>query len=187
MLTKVLLIVALLIVVPTSNCQSRVPERGRLMDRWETEHDGFKIRVTEYEEKNPTVLTSFFYVFESVPVGENHWSEVMTFVHTDDVGLLKDQVRFGDDRIAYFCIAWKYAVTTDGGRTWSQWDAEKELPDCNYCNYQLIRDVKLHIDGTGRMMLDRGAMRSLEFTNKMAATVHADLVGDLFNTEECPL
>jgi hypothetical protein len=89
-----------------------------------------------------------------MPVGENHWSEVMTFVHTDDVGLLKDQVRFVDDRIAYFFIAWKYAVTTDGGRTWSQWDAEKELPDCNYCNYQLIRDVKLHIDGTGRMMLD---------------------------------
>jgi hypothetical protein len=68
MLTKVLLIVALLIVVPTSNCQSRVPERGRLMDRWETEHNGFKIRVTEYEEKNPTVLTSFFMSSSQCPL-----------------------------------------------------------------------------------------------------------------------
>ena len=78
----------------------------------------------------------------------------MTIVHPDSIPLPKDQVRFVGDKTAYVFMGWMYAVTTDGGRTWSVWDAEKELPNCTYCNYKLIRDVQLKPDGAGRMILN---------------------------------
>jgi hypothetical protein len=125
------------------------------MGRWETEHNGFRIRITEYQQNRPTLLYYFYYVFESMPVGASEWSEVMTFTDTDDVPIPSNQVRFvDDDRIAFFFMGWMYAVTTDGGRTWSLWNADKELPNCKYCNYHLIRDVQITPGGTGRMVLD---------------------------------
>jgi hypothetical protein len=124
------------------------------MVQWETEHGGLRIRITEYQQKEPSFLHYFFYVFESMPVSANNWSEVMTFVHTDDVGLPKDQVRFVSNDVGYVFMGWMYAVTTDGGLTWSVWDAPRDLPNCQCGNYQLIRDVQLTADGVGTMILN---------------------------------
>jgi hypothetical protein len=42
----------------------------------------------------------------------------------------------------------KFAVTTDGGMTWSVWDAVKNLPDCAD-----IKDVQIEPSGDGIMQL----------------------------------
>ena len=61
-------------------------------------------------------------------------------------------MRFVDEQVGYLFAGWKYTVTTDGGATWSVWDAEKVWPEwC--CNYGLIEDVQLNSDGTGMMTL----------------------------------
>jgi hypothetical protein len=48
------------------------------MDKWEASGQKFKIRVTQYEEKNPVMLTHFFYVFDSSSVGSNEWHGTMS-------------------------------------------------------------------------------------------------------------
>ena len=60
---------------------------------------------------------------------------------------------FVGEQVGYLFMGWVYAVTTDGGRTWSVWDASKELPQWR-TNYRLIEDVTLGADGTGKMLLN---------------------------------
>jgi len=149
---RLFLAVALVMIIFQS-CHPAEEGRGPLRDKWELENKGFRIRITEYEEKHPAFLTHFYYVFESMPAGESRWREVMTFEHDDDVSM-RDQVRFVDDRIAYAFMGWIYAVTTDGGGTWSVWDAAKDLRNWECCNYRLIRAVQVAADGQGTMTLN---------------------------------
>jgi hypothetical protein len=86
---RLFLAVALVMIIFQS-CRPAEEGRGPLVDKWELENKGFRIRVTEYEEKHPVVVTRFHYVFESMPAGESRWREVMTFVHDDDVSM-RDQ------------------------------------------------------------------------------------------------
>jgi hypothetical protein len=46
----------------------------------------------------------------------------------DDPKIPVDQVRYVGD-IGYVFMGFMYAVTTDAGKTWSVWSAEKDLPD----------------------------------------------------------
>jgi len=46
-----------------------------------------------------------------------------------------------------------YAFTIDGGRIWSVWDAAKDLPLWQCCNYGLIAHVDIQADGNGTMTL----------------------------------
>ena len=50
-------------------------------------------------------------------------------------------------------MGWKFAATTDGGGSWSVWDAETDLPKWRCCNYKLIQDVHLEVTGKGTMTL----------------------------------
>src|ERR1700682_1816640 len=98
---KIVVTMALmLLIVPSSNCQSPAG-RGPLIERWEIENNGLRVRITEYREKRPTFFYEFYYVFESMPAGANEWSEVMTVKFPDDIPLPKDQVRFVNDKTAY--------------------------------------------------------------------------------------
>ena len=73
-------------------------------------------------------------------------------LHDDAIPIPREQIRRATDRIGYFFIGWVYAVTTDGGETWHVWDARKDLPNWQCCNYRLIRDVTLQEDGSGIML-----------------------------------
>jgi len=88
-----------------------------------------------------------------MPAGGSEWREVMAFKHDDDVSM-HDQVRFVDEGIAYGFMGWMYAVTTDGGKNWFIWSAERGLPNWECCNYRLIADVSMAKDGTGLMKLN---------------------------------
>jgi hypothetical protein len=55
--------------------------------------------------------------------------------------------------VAYLHVGWVYAVTEDGGRNWSVWDAREDLVGWECCNYRLIEHVELEESGTGRMYL----------------------------------
>lgn len=132
---------------------SRGQHRGAVLENWQTENKTFKIRVTSYEEKGANV-NGAYYVFESGAVSTNSWREIVTFRHDDQPRIPADQVRFVNDQIGYLFMGWIYAVTTDSGVSWSVWDATKDLPDWQCCNYRLIRGVKLAADGKGTMTLN---------------------------------
>lgn len=131
--------------------QTRV--RGAVLEKWETENRGIKIRVTSYEETGANV-NGAYYQFESAPSGSNDWREIITFRDDEQPKIPSDQVRFVNDRIGYIFMGWVYAVTTDGGASWSVWDATHDLPNWQCCNYKLIQDVMITEQGNGVMRLN---------------------------------
>jgi hypothetical protein len=131
---------------------NRGGERGEVFDKWETANQSFKIRVTEYAEKNPVVLTHFFYVFEVFPAGSDGWHKITAVRTDDDIPIPRESVRFVNVKTGYFFMSSKYAVTTDTGHTWTVLDAEKDLPDWQ-TNGTYIKEVQIAPDGSGTMTL----------------------------------
>jgi len=122
------------------------------LETWLTENKAFRIRVTSYEEKDANV-SGTYYVFESTPKGSTAWHEIMTLRHDDRPDLPKDKIRFLNDETGYLFMEWIYAVTTDGGHSWSVWDATRDVPDWQWSKYGVIKDVLIDADGSGTMML----------------------------------
>lgn len=143
------------------------PKRGEIIERWQSGNDAFKIRVTAYSE-TPSLpgLGGAYYVFESANVGSDNWGEVFTFRHDTPVEIPREHVRLVSGQVGYTFMGWMYAVTTDGGASWSVWDARKDLPHWECCNYNLIKEVDVAPSGAGTMILNplptrRGEVPSL--------------------------
>lgn len=129
------------------------PRVGALVETWKTSNGTIQIRVDQHNEENGGFVPGAYYVFRSAPAGSDAWRDIMTFRHDDPVPIPRDQVRFVNDRVAFVFMGWMYAVTADGGATWSVWDAGNDLPNWQCCNYRLITNVHLNADGTGTMTL----------------------------------
>lgn len=134
----------------TPSCASA--SRGNRLESWQTANNSFKVRVTSYEERG-AFLPGTYYVFESGQVGTDLWREFMVLRHDDRPVLPTDQIRFVNERIGFAFMGWMYAVTTDGGKNWSVWDATKDVPDWQWSKYGAISDVRIEADGTGKMTL----------------------------------
>src|SRR5262245_304660 len=126
-------------------------KRGKVVEHWQAAGRSLEIRAIVYEETG-VYLSGTFYDFDARRVGSDQWTRVMSFRHDDRPSIPHD-VHFVDDRTTYFFMGWMYAVTIDGGRTWSVWDASKDLPSWQCCNYGLIARVDLQADGIGTMTL----------------------------------
>jgi hypothetical protein len=138
------------------------PYRAEITDTFEKTNNVFRIRVNQHAEKGLGFVPGAYYVFQFAEVASNDWQEIMTFRHDDPVEIPRDQVRFVNDQTGYVFMGWMYAVTTDGGRTWSVWNAQQDLPKWDCCNYRLVEDVELSSDGAGRMKIDTIAGRQGE-------------------------
>lgn len=125
----------------------------KVNEAWETHNKTFKISVTAYAEENGGFVAGAYYVFRSAKVNSDVWTDIMRFRHDDPVAIPRDQIHFVNDEVAYVFMGWMYAVTTDSGSTWSVWDARKDLPGWQCCNYILIKSVLLEQDGAGTMQL----------------------------------
>ncbi|HBB87808.1 MAG TPA: hypothetical protein DC047_09355 [Blastocatellia bacterium] len=128
-------------------------QQKKINETWETTNDRFKIGVTAYAEEKGGFAGGSNYVFTSAKVGSDDWKEFMTFRHDDPIPIPRQQIHFVNDKIAYVFIGWMYAVTTDGGSSWSVWNAENDLPGWRCCNYGLIQDLRVEPDGVGKMKL----------------------------------
>jgi len=123
------------------------------VETWQTGNSGFEVRVAAYSEKH-AVVAGGYYVFSSKPSGVESWQEFATFRHDDPIPIRREQVRLLNDRTGFVFMGWMYAVTTDGGRTWSVWNAQHDLANWQCCNYELIKHIQLQLDGIGEMTMD---------------------------------
>jgi hypothetical protein len=139
------------------------PRMGDITESFETSNHTFRLRVDRHAEVGG-FLNGAYYVFRSAPVGSDSWHDIMTFRHDDPNPIPRDQVRFVNERVGFVFMGWMYAVSTDGGVTWSVWDAHRDLKS-QCCNYGLVQDVHLEPEGTGTMTLhvipDRGEVPKL--------------------------
>jgi photosystem II stability/assembly factor-like uncharacterized protein len=144
--------VALFVLALTISLLSQGCREPKTFDTWEVANSKFRIKVVAQEEGG--WVGGARYLFQSASAESNDWHEIMQFRHDDPVLIPREQVHFINDQTAYAFMGWTYAVTTDGGKTWSVWTAERDLPNWQCCNYKLIRDVQLAADGTGKMIFN---------------------------------
>jgi hypothetical protein len=57
-----------------------------------------------------------------------------------------------NDQVGYVFMVYEYAVTVDGGRSWSTWYAVKDLPDWRHSR-PAIQEVTVEQNGSGSMKL----------------------------------
>ena len=142
------------VLAGTLSAFSCASSRGKVEETWETSKNSFRLRVTAYAEENGGFVAGRYYVFQSAQSGSNAWHEIMTFRHDDPIPIPRDQVRFVNDRIAYVFMGWMYAISTNGGQSWSIWNALTDLPNWKCCNYGLIQDIRIDSGGGGTMTLN---------------------------------
>ena len=149
---RILPVVVTLVAFAFSSCNSG-PHMGDKVESFETSNQMFKVRVDMHSEVGGfmPVVGGAYYVFRSAPDGSDAWHDIMTFRHDDPIPIRRDQIRFVTDRVGFAFMGWMFASTSDGGATWSVWDARADSKWC--CNYELIQDVRLEPDGTGTMTL----------------------------------
>ena len=129
------------------------PYMGGISESWETSNPTFRLRIDRHTEEDAWVGGAY-YVFQSAPSGSESWHKIMTFRHDDPNPIPRDQVRFVNDQVAFVFMGWMYAVTNNGGRSWFVWNAERDLPNWDCCNYRLIATVNIEASGTGTMILN---------------------------------
>ena len=114
----------------------------------------FTVRISAYPEKNGGFVAGAYYRFESPSSDRKDWVTVMQFRHDDPVPIPRENVKFLNSDTAFVFMGWKYAVTTDGGKHWHVWNAEKDLAGWSCCNYGLIQQLELSQNGNGKMILN---------------------------------
>lgn len=131
-----------------------IPSRSRnVLETWQTLDSVIKIRVMAYSLSG-VEPSGIYYTFESPEPESNLWRSIMTFRQDQRIPIPRDQVRIVNAQIGYVFMGFMYAVTTDGGRTWSAWDAETDLPNFEP-NTEFIQDVSVAEDGLGVMKLKK--------------------------------
>ena len=121
--------------------------KRHIIDAFRVEHNSLSIKVDTYEllRGEPRGV---YYSFENA---EN--SLIVTVRLDKQVPIPRSQIRFVNDNAAYVFMGWKFAATADGGRTWSVWNAEVDLPQWRCCDEDLIEDVSIAPSGNGKMLL----------------------------------
>lgn len=124
---------------------------GGVVEEWEASNQTFKLRV----ERRPELHTlRYHYIFQARPDESGPWVEILSHVQDDPDPIPRAQVRFVGDTIGYFFIGPRYAVTTDGGRTWSVFDVKKDSSfGRDNPGRSWIDNVRVTADGNGVMTL----------------------------------
>ena len=134
--------------------------------------DAFDIKAERKLEKCSFVPGAYF-VFSSRQGSSENWREIMTFRHDDPTNITDKNIQIVNNKIAFVFTGWKAAVTSDAGKTWNLWDAEKDIPNWKGVNYGLIEEIRMSENGEGIMTLnpipDRNEPKQL-FTSDFGRT-----------------
>ena len=93
------------------------PYMGGITESWETSNQTFKLRIDRHSEENAFVGGAY-YVFQSASIGSDNWREIFTARHDDPNPIPRENLQFVNPQIGFVFFGPKYAVTTDGGRSW---------------------------------------------------------------------
>lgn len=148
-------IVPILFVLSLSACGLLKPNIGKVIETWQAENQNLKLRIVMRQE-NCFAVCGAYYTFLSAPVGSDSWREIFTTHHDDPDPIPRENVRFINSQIAYVFFGPKYAVTTDAGKSWVEWDAWEANKSIRFAEYRLypsIVEVSVTSDGRGKMRL----------------------------------
>ncbi|MDQ3633121.1 MAG: hypothetical protein M3405_01230 [Acidobacteriota bacterium] len=118
-------------------------------------NDNYLIRVNGYAGKG-LASGMGFYTYESINKKSNSETEIFTFIFDGIIYIKKENIIIKNENLAYFWMSWKFAVTDDGGKTWSVWNG-KDYDEFD-SNYGLIEKVEIDENGNGKMFFNQRAI-----------------------------
>lgn len=113
----------------------------------------FDVKVERRLEKC-SFVPGAYYIFSSRQENSNNWREIMTFRHDDPIDVSDENIHIINDKIAFVFMGWKAAVTSDGGKNWNLWNAEKDIQNWQCCNYGMIEKLRISENGEGIMIFN---------------------------------
>lgn len=128
---------------------------GEEFATFQKENSTFVLRVTALTEKTFffQTLSGAYYIFETKAKNEADWREIMVFRDDDPLPINEHSIQFLNERIAFAYMGWMYAVTTDGGETWSVWNGQDFHLEEGRMGFDAIQDIHLFENGQGLMKL----------------------------------
>jgi hypothetical protein len=127
--------------------------RKRVIETKDMVAHGYVTRVMSYELMGVDP-SGTYYGLQVSDEGSASWRTILTVRSNVTAPIPANYLKLGGDRVATVALGWMCAVTSDKGRTWSVWDAEREIPNCKCCDFGAVRNVDVSADGTGAMTLD---------------------------------
>jgi hypothetical protein len=135
------------------------------LEEW---NSGKKIDVKCWSFTDKTVKPDGVYYSFGIKDKEiKDWVSLITVLYDSKIKLPYRNVTYVNDQIVYMYLGWMFVVTTDGGVTWSKWNAEDSLPTWICCDSNFINDVKINKDGTGVMKLKKKSDATNQFPSKL--------------------
>lgn len=153
-----------------------INRRKKIVETWKTSNGNIKMRVLAYYLEG-VVPAGVYYTFQSFDSDWSEWQSIMTSRHDQSLPIPTDSVVFLTDTTAYAMMGSMYAVTTDGGDTWSVWDAERDFEMGRLSDHWIIGHVGIAASGNGTMKLWASAQPSETFV------LHTSDFGRNWNSE----
>ena len=119
---------------------------------WRFSNESMRIRVLAYDLKgiDPPGL---YYSFQSFDDQWKEWQTVMTLQQGGDLLAPSDNVHFISRNSAYIAIGPLFGVTLDGGKSWSTFDAGRDLESVPCFEQVNIERVSIDQSGAGSLSL----------------------------------
>ena len=115
-------------------------------------NDKSLLRAVSYREKYCFGNCGSITVFQSNQNGT--WREITSSRLNSSVGFSGNSFKINNENFFYFWFGNKFCVTTDAGKSWSIWDAEKDKAMKESRIYGFIQDVTIEPNGKGKMFLN---------------------------------
>ncbi len=159
-LKRILPISVILLAVLAAFCRYQEPCLGNIDITHQNGWQGIFVIKVERRLEKCKLLPGAHYTFLSRRGNSENWQEIMTFRYDDPIGVSSENIHIVNDKVAYIFLIDRYAVTTDSGKTWKIWDAEKDLTDWKraedeYPNWARIVEINIAENGSGKMKLER--------------------------------
>ncbi len=127
-------------------------DRGAVYETFETANNTFKVKMTARYEEN-VYMPGAYLIYESAPIDSNKWREFLSYRTDDAIPIPRETFRFLNEQTAYVYLAYDFAVTLDGGRTWKVW--KPLFPQSNgQPLYWAITEARVEADGTGQAKVE---------------------------------
>ena len=123
-----------------------------MLRTWSFSHEGKRIRVLAYDLKSIDPH-GVYYSFQCFDEEWKEWQTIITFQQEGDLLEPSDHVHFIGSNSAFFAIGPLFAVTLDGGKTWSTWDAGRDLESIPCFEQVKIERVSIDQNGEGSLSL----------------------------------
>jgi hypothetical protein len=140
------------------------PWIGGVVETCQTGERGLKLRLDRRTERC-LFMCGAYYEYRYAPSGSNKWRETFTIFQDDPHPLRCNQIVVLNDHVGYVFHYSKYAVSVDGGLSWSGWEVSEKLPFERYRVYPYIEDVSIQSDGSGMMRLNHNSNERVSLPN----------------------